>query len=244
MKTKLLSLLQPQAHHFGKRNTHGINARHLHQGLAVGRMFAHWIKARIKQGQFIENLDYTVVQNSSVDLPKLASSKGGNLRAVEYIISLDMAKHLCLMEKTAIAHEIRQHFIECEKKLSQIAPNVYRNTLAQTQARLEAVDYNREMTDAIQAYYQRQGKITKAYHFSTEQELIDSLALDENVRKWKAKHGILGRVRDRFNTQQLALLKLLLKTNASLLSLDMPYQERKAQLQKLTQRYLLEQLAT
>ncbi|WP_255372288.1 hypothetical protein [Rodentibacter sp. Ppn85] len=41
----------------------------------------------------------------------------------------------------------------------------------------------------------------------------------------------------------MTLLKLLLKTNASLINLDMPYQERKAQLQKLSQRYLSEQLA-
>lgn len=243
MNTELLNLLKPQTHYFGKRETHGINARLLHQGLGVGRMYAHWIKARIKQGRFIENLDYIVVQNSIIDLPKLANQKGGNLRAVEYILSLDMAKHLCLMEKTEIAHAIRQHFIDCEKQLSRIAPNIYRNTLAQTQARLEAIDHNRAMTDAIQACLQRQGKSPKPHHFSLNQELIDSLVLGENVRKWKAKHGILGRVRDRFNPKQLALLKLLLQTNATLINLDMPYQDRKAQLQKLSQRYLVEHLA-
>lgn len=39
----------------------------------------------------------------------------------EYIISLEMAKHLAMMEKTGRAFEVRQYFIDAEKKLRQIA---------------------------------------------------------------------------------------------------------------------------
>lgn len=123
---EIINLLQTQSHNFNGRTVQGINARQLHQALGVGKMFAHWIKNRIKQGRFMEEIDYLTVQNSSVDLPKLANQKGGNLRAVEYILSVDMAKHLCLMEKSEVAHTIRQHFIEAEKKLQALNPEEYR----------------------------------------------------------------------------------------------------------------------
>lgn len=242
MKTEIINLLQTtQALDGGNQ---GINARDVHRLLKVGRDYSNWIKARIKQAGFVENQDFAIVQNIAIGSPKLASQKGGNNKPViDYIITLDTAKHLCLMEKNEIGRAIRQHFIEAEQQLKQVAPKVYKNTLAKTQARLAAIDHNREMTDAIQASLKRQGKAPKPHHFSINHELIDSLVLGENVRQWKAKRGILGRVRDSFNVNQMTLLKLLLKTNASLINLDMPYQERKAQLQKLSRRYLSEQLA-
>ncbi|WP_373100577.1 MULTISPECIES: antA/AntB antirepressor family protein [Pasteurellaceae] len=244
MKTEIINLLQTtQALDGGNQ---GINARDVHRLLKVGRDYSTWIKARIKQAGFIENQDFAIVENLSS--PVLASSKNKHSsmarpqKLIDYIITLDTAKHLCLMEKNEIGRAIRQHFIEAEQQLKQVAPKVYKNTLAKTQARLAAIDHNREMTDAIQASFKRQGKAPKPHHFSINHELIDSLVLGENVRQWKAKRGILGRVRDSFNVNQMTLLKLLLKTNASLINLDMPYQERKAQLQKLSRRYLSEQL--
>ncbi|OOF44233.1 antirepressor [Rodentibacter trehalosifermentans] len=257
-KTEITALLAHPLNLF--EGVEGINARDVHRLLKVGRDYSTWIKARIKQAGFIENQDFVIVENLSspvllsksdeeLSSPVLASAKNKRSsmarpqKLIDYIITLDTAKHLCLMEKNEIGRAIRQHFIEAEKQLKQVVPKVYRNTLAKTQARLEAIDHNQEMTDAIQAYYQRQGKALKPHHFSINHELVDSLVLGENVRQWKAKHGILGRVRDSFNVNQMTLLKLLLKTNASLINLDMPYQERKAQLQKLSQRYLSEQLA-
>ncbi|QIM64219.1 antA/AntB antirepressor family protein [Frederiksenia canicola] len=242
MQNEISQLLTPQTHDFNGRTANGINGRALHQGLGVGRMYAHWIKARIQQGRFIENVDYLIVQNSIIDLPKLASSKGGNLRAVEYILSLDMAKHLCLMEKTEIAHEIRQHFIDCEKALAEIAPKVYRNSLAKTQARLDSIDYNHALNEAIEQWEIRNQKGKKPYHHSNEAEMLDSLVVGMNIRAWKQANDVTGNARKHFNVAQLALLKELLKADATLIDLDMPFQERKAQLTKLAQRYLSQRL--
>ncbi|WP_040976829.1 antA/AntB antirepressor family protein [Necropsobacter massiliensis] len=241
MKTEIINLLQTtQALDGGNQ---GINARDVHRLLNVGRMYQHWIKARIKQAGFSENQDFVIVQNSTIGLPKLASAKGGDTRSYDYIVSLDMAKHLCLMEKNEIGRAVRQHFIEAERQLKQVAPKVYKNTLAKTLERLESIDRNREMTDAIKARLQRNGTQPKPYHYSQEQEMLDSLVLGVNVRKWKAAKGIKGNVRDYFNVAQIRLLKTLQATNAALIELDTSYQERKAQLQKLSQRYLSEQLA-
>ncbi|QIM62187.1 hypothetical protein A1D29_02050 [Pasteurellaceae bacterium Orientalotternb1] len=249
MQNEISQLLTPQTHDFNGRTANGINGRALHQGLGVGRMYAHWIKARIQQGRFIENVDYLIVQDVAVSLPNLASSNNKQSsmartqKGNEYIISLDMAKHLCLMEKTEIAHEIRQHFIDCEKALAEIAPKVYRNSLAKTQARLDSIDYNHALNEAIEQWEIRNQKGKKPYHHSNEAEMLDSLVVGMNIRAWKKIHNITGNARKHFNVAQLALLKELLKADATLIDLDMPFKERKERLTKLAQRYSAEQLA-
>ena len=249
MKTEIINLLQTnQAFNCGNQ---GINARDVHRLLKVGRDYSKWIKARIEQAGFIENQDYITVQNSVIELPKLASkntvhflrdkmgeqkeTRGGHNR-FDYIITFDMAKHLCLMEKNEIGRAVRQHFIDAERQLRQVAPTVYKNTLAKTLERLESIDRNREMTDAIKGSLQRHGKQSKPFYYSQEQEMLDTLVLGQNVRQWKAKHGINGNVRDYFTVTQLNTLKQLQATNAALITLDMSYHERKGRLVELAER--------
>lgn len=249
MKTEIINLLQTtQALDGGNQ---GINARDVHRLLRSKRHYSMWIKARINQAGFIENQDFAIVQSLVVDLPKLASkesdcflrnkmgeqkeTRGGHNR-VDYIVTLDMAKHLCLMEKNEIGRAIRQHFIEAEKQLRTSSPAIYKNTLSKTIERLESIDRNREMTDAIKAQLVRAGVKPKAYHYSQNQEMLDSLVIGSNVRKWKAKHSIVGNVRDAFNVSQLKLLKTLQTTNTALINLDMSYHERKGRLSELAER--------
>ncbi|OZN49608.1 antA/AntB antirepressor family protein [Gallibacterium anatis] len=234
MNNALKLLLEPITHKFQKKEINCVNSRNLHKALGSKQEYSTWIKKRIKQCQFIEGQDF-IVQNSAIDLTKLSNQKGGNMRSKDYIITFDMAKHLCLLEKNEVGHAIRQHFIEAEKQFAQVAPHLHRNTLERTKARLATIDHNRAMTDAIKDYYQRQGKESKPYHFSNEQVMLDSLLLGENVHHWKERTGVAN-VRDSFTTNQLNLLKLLQQTNTTLLVLDMPFKQRKANLEALLQR--------
>ena len=236
MKNLLTDILKINSHSFGDQVVSGINGRLLHKCLGVGRMYAHWIKARIQQGRFIENLDFIVVLDADVSLPNLASSnnkqstKARKQKGNEYILSLDMAKHLCLMERNEQGRAIRQHFINVEKQLARIAPNVYRNTLADTKARLEAIDHNHELNQAIKQWQKRNGIAYTPNHYRNEAEMLDSLVLKQNVRHWKRQNNIKGSARDYFTAEQLAQLKQLQETDKALLLLNMPYKERKAKL--------------
>ncbi|MBN6075333.1 antA/AntB antirepressor family protein [Aggregatibacter actinomycetemcomitans] len=233
MKTEIINLLQTtQALDGGNQ---GINAREVHRLLKVGRDYSTWIKARIKQAGFIENQDFAIVENLSSPILVSANNEqpspmARSQKQIDYIVSLDMAKHLCLMEKNEIGRAVRQHFIDAERQLRLVAPKVYKNTLAKTQARLAAIDHNREMTDAIKATLQRTNKAPKPFYYSREQELLDSLVLGENVRQWKKRQGINGNVRDQFTTAQLKTLKALQSTNTVLINLGMNYYERKGRL--------------
>ena len=69
----------------------GVNARDLHKMLEVKTDFSDWIKRRIKQCGFEENFDFIKL------LKRGAFKTGQNL--IEYIISVDMTKHLGMMER-------------------------------------------------------------------------------------------------------------------------------------------------
>lgn len=85
----------------------GVNARDLYKMLEVKAEFSHWIKRRITQCKFEENYDYTLYVKKDDNL------KGGR-PTTEYIISVDMTKHLGMMERNEKGHEIRKYFIEQE----------------------------------------------------------------------------------------------------------------------------------
>lgn len=100
-----------------------VSARELHAELEVGRDFSTWIKGRIEQYDFIENIDYVVFPNfgeNASDSPirgNQASGRGGDRRSIEYHVSLDMAKELAMVENNDQGRKARRYFIECERRL-------------------------------------------------------------------------------------------------------------------------------
>ena len=88
-----------------------VNARELHAFLESKQEFANWIKSRIEKYGFIENYDFLIT---------LSKTPNGGRPSQEYQISLDMAKHIAMMEKNERGRQIRNYFIECEKKLREV----------------------------------------------------------------------------------------------------------------------------
>ncbi len=91
----------------------GVNARDLHKMLEVKADFSHWIKRRIAQCKFEENYDYTLVVKKD---EQVSGAKYLN----EYIISVDMTKHLGMMERNEKGHQIRKYYIEQEELARQL----------------------------------------------------------------------------------------------------------------------------
>ena len=90
-----------------------IDSRELHQALESKRRFANWIKQRIEKYQFVENSDY-IKRNNFVTV--------GNLRRpqIDYLITVDTAKELCMIENNEKGRQIRKYFIEVEKRYTSI----------------------------------------------------------------------------------------------------------------------------
>ncbi|EJB8413040.1 antA/AntB antirepressor family protein [Acinetobacter baumannii] len=94
-----------------------VDARTLHNWLKSGDRFADWIKKRIKTYGFVENEDYALISVNS----EIKKGRGGNRRGVEYILTLDVAKELSMVENNEQGRAARRYFINCEKALRQTA---------------------------------------------------------------------------------------------------------------------------
>lgn len=99
------------------------NARDLHTFLEVGKDFSTWIKDRIDQYAFVEHQDFEVFteigENYDEEFcsPVLGSKGRGGHNRKEYVVTLDMAKELSMVERNAKGKQARQYFIECERRL-------------------------------------------------------------------------------------------------------------------------------
>lgn len=90
-----------------------VSAKELHAFIGPKSKFADWIKNRIKQCQLIEGVDYGIYS-------KILEKIGRGRPESEYILSVDAAKQLCMVEGNEKGREARLYFIECEKKLRQV----------------------------------------------------------------------------------------------------------------------------
>lgn len=90
----------------GNESINSVNARELHSCLDVKTEFSHWIKRMIEYG-FEETIDYITIVK-----------KDGRQVLNEFIISLDMAKEISMLQRTKKGKQARKYFIECEKQLS------------------------------------------------------------------------------------------------------------------------------
>ena len=90
-----------------------INARELHKELENKRKFSDWIKQRIEQYDFVEKSEFTKHHNFVTV---------GNLKRpqIDYLLTLDMAKELCMIENNSKGKMLRRYFIEVEKRYRQI----------------------------------------------------------------------------------------------------------------------------
>lgn len=100
----------------GGRAAPTVNARSLHSFLDVKSEFRNWIKNRIDDFMFVEQQDFV----TTVEI-----YRGGERR--DYHITLDMAKELAMVERSAKGKQARQYFIDCERQLKSADPSVILN---------------------------------------------------------------------------------------------------------------------
>ncbi|WP_142417230.1 antA/AntB antirepressor family protein [Bartonella massiliensis] len=96
-----------------------VNARDLHAFLEIGKDFSTWIKDRINQYEFEEGNDF--IKTQDLRSPKLGSTKSRAVIAINYHLTLEMAKELSMVERNEQGKKARQYFIECEKRAKQVA---------------------------------------------------------------------------------------------------------------------------
>lgn len=84
----------------------------LYAKLNPGTVFADWIKRRLAECDAIENKDYEVFRKNE------KNSKGGR-PASEYIMKLDTAKEMAMLEHNETGKQVRRYFIRIEEKYTE-----------------------------------------------------------------------------------------------------------------------------
>ena len=103
-----------------------VNARELYKWLGVGRDFSNWIKDRIDKYDFVEDLDYFVTIAkfgdgfNGLNKGKITDPKTGKVLAKEYVLSVDMAKELAMVENSDIGKKVRKYFIRVEGDFKKV----------------------------------------------------------------------------------------------------------------------------
>ncbi|MCE9957148.1 antA/AntB antirepressor family protein [Aeromonas rivipollensis] len=228
----LSTLLPIHQHEVGGKRIQVVHARELHAFLKVGRDFSTWVQERIREYRFIEELDYTVVETLSS--PISGSTKARPQRVKEYHLALNMAKELAMVERNDEGRQARHYFIDCERRLSIVAPEQQAVAVAHWQAQREVTkDYHGLMCRALQQTRICAGKETKAHHYSNELNMLNRLVLGVDAKHWAELHGGCREVRQHMDCHQLEQIAYLERSNATLIDACMPFAERKARLSSM-----------
>ncbi len=84
-----------------------VSARELYEGLGIKTQFRSWFPRMCSYG-FAEHVDYE-------RLYQKRSTLGGMQTMVDYQISIDMAKHICMIQRNEKGKLYRQYFLELER---------------------------------------------------------------------------------------------------------------------------------
>ena len=96
------------------KETHTVSARELHDRLGVETQFSIWFNRMTEYGFSEENGDFIAVNQ------KRLTAQGNETTFVDYNISIDMAKEICMIQRNEAGKMFRRYFIEVEKQWSQI----------------------------------------------------------------------------------------------------------------------------
>ncbi len=107
-------LIAIQKSAIGEGTVNTVNARDLHSFLDVKRQFSKWIDDQVGRARLLEGRDFIKV------VEKDYLSKTGQTKT-EYFLTIEAGKHIAMLSGTEKGFEVREYFIECEKR-AQAAP--------------------------------------------------------------------------------------------------------------------------
>ena len=124
-----------------------VSGRELHEFLEVETRYNDWFQRMTEYG-FIDGTDF---------YSKMSKTSGGR-PSVDHIMTIDMAKEICMIQRTEKGKQARQYFIECEKRLKGQKPMSQLEILAGATKAL--LDQQREI-DRIKMANEKQEKEMK-----------------------------------------------------------------------------------
>ena len=125
----------------GGEAVNSVNARELHLLLGVKTHISTWIKRAIEKYGFDENIDFSVLKSGNPN---------GGLPIIDYIVSIDMAKELCMLDDSDKGRQFRKYFIECEEQAKSTfqIPQTYSEALMLAAKQAEQIEQQTALIEA------------------------------------------------------------------------------------------------
>ncbi|MDM3376714.1 antA/AntB antirepressor family protein [Citrobacter sp. Cb010] len=228
----------------GGRQTNIVSARDLHKALGVGKDFSTWITDRITDYGFAIGSDYIVNKAISPKLGKSPTGAACSPIAVgrpgkDYLLSISTAKEIAMLERNEQGRAVRRYFIQCEEELQRSVPEIAARYRQHLKARINAAGRFTAMCEAIELARMEQGKTTQRHHYTNESNMLSRIVLGGlTAKQWAQANGVEGEPRDSMNAEQLEHLAYLENTNITLIDMGMEFEQRKAELTRLSQRWM------
>lgn len=103
-----------------------VSARDLHEGLESKERFSKWFDRMLGYG-FEENIDFKPYQKVQV---QFEGSREVKRTVDDYALKIDMAKEICMLQRSDKGRQFRKYFIECERKLKENKPQLTKHDQA------------------------------------------------------------------------------------------------------------------
>lgn len=179
-----------------------VNARELHEQLLVGKVFAAWIQDRIEKYGFLENEDFFPFLEKTSGRPK-----------TEYMLTMDTAKEIAMVQNNEQGRAIRKYFIKVEKEYrKQHQPQSIEDLIIMQAQSVKELRQKVEQQDKkLETVHHRLDNIDKLDTIGDLQQRLNSM-----IRKYAAQNGIAfpeawRHFRRAFNNAYRTNLKSLMK---------------------------------
>jgi anti-repressor protein len=226
-------LVKVKQQFIGESYIQSVDARELWLELHSKQEFSTWIKNRIKKYDFIEDVDF-------MSFDKIIKRETGSTVLKEYVLSLNTAKELAMVENNEYGKIARRYFIECEERLKQVQNEANLKYINRQIAREEAIP----MLDSYDDCMVMNGKFTGKYDHANEFDMINKIVLGLTAQQYKLTHGIdlhEKSIRDYLSTLELEAICKLQSFNTMMLEEGIDCQiERRERLSKLFDRQFTE----
>ena len=174
-----------------------INAKDLHKQLNNGWKFTDWIENRIKSYRLIKDVGYSTISRK-YEIDGFAKSKD----ILDYILTLDCAKQLAMVERTGIGALVRRYFIIIEKAFKNRTNwnQNRKNTLINCkELRGALITKREELLNGVPEW------ITNGNLYSIEFSLLNTVILGMSATQYRKEHNISSndQIRNYFSEDQL-----------------------------------------
>ena len=197
-----------------------VSGRELHEKLEINTPYKKWMCRMLDYG-FGENTDFSTVGQ------KCPIANGGYQERTDHILTIDMAKEICMIQRTPIGRKFRQYFIECEKQLKGKILEEQQQEIKRLKSRKEGIVQRKQMTDFIKESNEpaRMGIMC----YATYTDLVYRTIFGRSKKQLAADKGLSKKdnLRDFLTAEELKAVMEVENIISTLVMLNKTYKEIK-----------------